>query len=131
MSCAVAPLTSAQLYQLLTSARQRKIELAMTGIVLYGNERFVQVLGGEGLVVRNLYELIKRDARHQQVVAYADKPIKKRTFREWAIAFQASSPKQMAALAGYLGAADVTVNVLSFLSIDTKLLEVLRDFTLP
>jgi uncharacterized protein YaaQ len=131
MSYAVAPLTSAQLYQLLTLARQRNTELAITGILLYGNERFVQVLEGEEAAVRNLYKLIKSDARHQHVIAYANKPIKKRTFKEWAMAFQSSSPEQAAALAGYLGAADVAVNVLSFMSIDAKLLEVLRDFTLP
>lgn len=131
MSYAVRPLSMAQLCQLLASARRRNAELALTGILLYGNERFVQVLEGPEIAVRTLYERIKRDARHRQVTAYADRPITKRTFTQWAMAFQANSPEQAAALAGYLGAAEVAVDVLRILSIDTKLLDVLRDFTLP
>jgi hypothetical protein len=41
MSYARAPFTSAQLYQLLLQARRRNEELAITGILLYGNERFM------------------------------------------------------------------------------------------
>jgi len=131
MSHAVAPLTSTQLYQLLALARQRNTKSAITGILLYGNERFVQVLEGEKEAVQDLYERIKHDARHQHVTAYADKAISKRMFTEWAMAFQFSGPKQAAASTGYLGAAETAAEVLGIQSIDASLLAVLRDFTLP
>lgn len=131
MSYAVTPLSTAQLCQLLTLSRSHNAASAITGILLYGNERFVQVLEGQELTVRTLYERIKSDARHRHVTAYADRPITKRTFTQWAMAFQANSAEQAEILVGYLGTAEVAVDVLSILSIDTKLVTVLRDFTLP
>jgi hypothetical protein len=131
MSYALAPFTSGQLHQLLLSARRRNTELAITGILLYGNERFMQVLEGEETAVRALYELIRADPRHQHVTAYADKPIPARTFSEWAMAFHPSSPHQLLGLAGYPGATTMTVDLASFLPPDAKLFDVLRTFTLP
>lgn len=131
LSCAVAPLTSAQLQALLTLARRRNTELAITGVLFYANERFLQVLEGEEDAVRALYELIKRDPRHSSIIAYADKPITQRSFTEWAMAFQPSSPQQAAELAGYLGPTDVTVEVESLSARDKSLFDLLRSFTLP
>jgi hypothetical protein len=131
MSHARAPFTSAQLHQLLLLARRRNTELAITGILLYGNERFMQVLEGEEAAVRALYALIRQDPRHQHVIAYADKPIPARTFPEWAMAFQPNSPQQALGMGGYLGVTTVTVDLASFLPTDAKIFDVLRTFTLP
>jgi hypothetical protein len=131
MSYARAPFTSAQLHQLLLLARRRNTELAITGILLYGNERFMQVLEGEEAVVRDLYELIRQDPRHQHVIAYADKPIPARSFTEWAMAFEPNSPQQALGMAGYVGATTMTVDLSSFLPTDAKTFDVLRAFTLP
>ncbi len=131
LSCAVAPFTSAQLQSLLMLAHQRNTELAITGVLFYANERFMQVLEGEEEAVRALYELIKCDSRHHSVIAYADKSIVERSFGEWAMAFQPSSPWQAMELAGYLGPTDVAVEVASLSSSDKKLFDLLRSFTLP
>jgi hypothetical protein len=131
LSWAVTPFTNAQLQTLLTLARQRNTEQAITGILLYGNQRFVQVLEGEEAAVRALYKLIRRDPHHQYVIAYADKPIAQRTFTEWAMAFQPNSPQQAGALAGYLGPTNVAVEVASLPAVDQRLLDLLRAFTLP
>jgi hypothetical protein len=131
LSYAATPFTSAQLQALLTLARRRNAELAITGILFYGNERFMQVLEGEEEAVRALYELIKRDPRHHSVIAYADKPIAQRTFAQWAMAFAPSSPPQGAALAGYLGPTDVAVAVEGLSPVDKSLFDLLRSFTLP
>jgi hypothetical protein len=131
LSCAVAPFTSAQLQALLTLAHRRNTELAITGVLFYANERFLQVLEGEEEAVRALYELIKRDPRHHSVIAYADKPIIERSFGEWAMAFQPSSPQQVLQLAGYLGPTDVPVEVAGLSPKDKSLFDLLRSFTLP
>jgi hypothetical protein len=131
ISCAVTPFTSAQLEKLLELARRRNTELAITGILLYGNERFVQVLEGEEAAVRALYELIKGDPRHQYIIAYVDKPITQRTFAEWAMAFQPISPRHSAELAGCLGPTNVAIDTSNFSVVDAKLFDLLRSFTLP
>jgi hypothetical protein len=131
LSWAVAPFTNAQLQTLLTLSRQRNTELAITGILLYGNQRFVQVLEGEEAAVRALYQLIKCDPHHHDVIAYADKPIAQRTFAAWTMAFQPSSPQQAQALAGYLGPTNVAVEVASLPPLEQQLFDLLRSFTLP
>jgi hypothetical protein len=50
LSRATGPFTEAQLQGLLTRARRRTTELAVTGVLLYGSERFLQVLEGEEVV---------------------------------------------------------------------------------
>jgi uncharacterized protein YaaQ len=131
LSCAVTPFTSTQLLHLLELARRRNTELAITGVLLYGNERFMQVLEGEEDAVRTLYEIIKQDTRHQYIIAYADKPIAKRAFAEWSMAFQPSGPQQSVEMAGYLGSSDVAIDTSALSLVDTKLVDLLRSFTLP
>ncbi|RZK61154.1 MAG: BLUF domain-containing protein [Hymenobacter sp.] len=80
LSLAVKPFTSEQLEKLLAVARRRNTELAITGILFYGNERFLQVLEGEEEAVRAVYASIKRDPRHQNIITYANKPITQRAF---------------------------------------------------
>jgi hypothetical protein len=89
------------------------------------------VLEGEENALRALYELIKRDARHQYLIAYADKPIAQRTFTEWSMAFQPGSPQQAAALTGYLGPTDVALEIESLPAVEKNVFDILRSFTLP
>jgi hypothetical protein len=131
LSWAVAPFTNAQLQDLLTLARRRNAELAITGILFYGNERFMQLIEGEEDAVRALYELIRRDPRHQYIIAYADKPIARRAFAEWAMAFEPSSPQQATELAGYLGPTDVNLHITALSPTDRAVFDLLRSFTLP
>lgn len=131
LSWATAPLAQCQLEVLLQVARRRNTQLNVTGIMLYGNERFMQVLEGEEAAVRELYEQIKRDARHHHVIAYADQPVAERAFAEWAMAFQATTPQQFDELSGYLGA-PADVKAAAGLPPDERhLLDILRSFTLP
>lgn len=131
LSWAVAPFSNEQLQELLTLARQRNTELGITGILFYGNERFMQLLEGEEEEIRALYELIRRDPRHQHIIAYADKPITQRLFAQWAMAFQTSHACQDAQLPGYLGPTNVAVDTSSLTQVDKNLFDLLRSFTLP
>jgi hypothetical protein len=131
LSWASAPLTDDQLQELLCVARRRNKQLNVTGIMIYGNERFMQVLEGEEATVRALYEHIKRDARHHHITAYADKPIAHRAFAEWAMAFQAATPQQFEEMAGYLVPSEVTIDISRLPMTDVHLIDILRSFTLP
>jgi hypothetical protein len=65
---------------LLTHAQRLNAELAVTGMLLYGNERFLQVLEGEAEVVQEIYAQIKQDARHHNILTFANKPVAERAF---------------------------------------------------
>jgi hypothetical protein len=131
LSWASAPLTDDQLQELLRVARRHNKQLNVTGIMVYGNERFMQVLEGEEATVRALYEHIKLDARHHHVIAYADKPITHRAFAEWTMAFQAATPQEFEEMAGYLVPSEIAVDTLRLPLPDVHLIDILRSFTLP
>lgn len=131
LSWATRPFSDEQLHTLLRKARSRNTEVGITGFLLYGNDCFLQVLEGEEVAVRTLYEYIKGDARHRDVTAYADKPIPQRAFAEWAMAFQSTTPQQFEQLVGYLQPASVAVDASRLSLTDLHLLDVLRSFTQP
>jgi hypothetical protein len=131
LSYALAPFTNAQLQSLLTLARRRNTELAVTGILLYGNERFVQVLEGDEEAVQEIYEHIKRDPRHTNLITFANKPVEARAFKEWAMAFQPVSSQQFDDVVGYLGPLTVPVDTAGLAHADDNLFNLLRSFVQP
>ena len=129
LSWATSPLSDQELQDLLLTARRRNAELDVTGILLYGNGCFMQVLEGERATVHHLYEHIKRDARHRNVTAYADKAIAQRAFGEWAMAFHHATPQQLTELTGYLEPTDLRLDATRLSLTDLHLLDLLRSFT--
>jgi hypothetical protein len=131
LSWASAPLAPGQLQEILGVARRRNTQLAITGILLYGNECFMQVLEGEEATVHTLYEQIKRDTRHCHITAYSDKPITQRAFADWAMAFQEITPPQLEEITGYLAPTEVVLDAERLPLHDMHLIDLLRSFTLP
>jgi hypothetical protein len=125
------PFATEQLARLLTQARRRNIELGITGILFYGNQRFLQVLEGEKEVVQTLYTSIRRDPRHQNVLTYIDNPTEQRAFPEWAMAFESSNEQRLITLAGYLGSPNVPLDTRNLSSVERHVFEMLRAFTQP
>jgi hypothetical protein len=131
LSRATAPFTDDQLHELLEQARVRNATLDVTGLLLYGSQQFMQVLEGEEAAVRTIYEAIKRDPRHQNVTAYADKGIEQRAFAGWDMAFEATSAARFAEVAGYLLPTSLAVDTTRLRQTDADMLKLLRSFVLP
>jgi hypothetical protein len=131
LSWAIVPFNEEQLQQLLIAARRRNTELAVTGILLYGNERFVQVLEGEEDTVQEVYALIRRDPRHHNFITFANKPVAQRAFTEWAMGFKSVSSQQLEDVVGHLGPTDASVNTAGLSYYDSRLFDLLRSFVLP
>ena len=55
----------------------------ITGILLFDGEYFFQVLEGKSDVVHALYEYIKEDSRHTNIVKVTELVVHKRDFGEW------------------------------------------------
>ena len=102
LSQATRLLSAKALTCLLDQARLTNEWQHLTGVLVYGNKRFIQLLEGEPAVPEQAYARISRDPRHQHLCRVADYPITDRQFADWPIAFQALSPAQFIHLAGYL-----------------------------
>jgi hypothetical protein len=76
-----------ELNDLLTRSRTFNGQHQITGLLLYSNGQFVQVIEGPEVEVRALYARIQQDARHTQVVTISDGPGPQRWFADWRMAF--------------------------------------------
>jgi hypothetical protein len=101
ISQATQPLSDADLTELLHYSRQRNAEEGITGVLLYGNGRFVQVVEGEVAALADLYGRLLHDSRHHTVTRLAYGPIPGRRFTQWSMAFRPAARAQMDDLAGY------------------------------
>ncbi|MBL1142570.1 MAG: BLUF domain-containing protein [Proteobacteria bacterium] len=76
------------LLSLLLQARNRNKRLEITGMLLYTDSRFVQVLEGEEATVLSLYDDIRDDTRHVNVTTLVENNIDKRMFPDWTMGYK-------------------------------------------
>ncbi|SER32747.1 BLUF domain-containing protein [Microlunatus flavus] len=87
-STMVRPMTDAELVDLLVASRSRNADRGVTGLLLYRRGRVMQLLEGEERVVRELYDRIAMDVRHQQVTTVWSSAATQRRFPDWTMGFE-------------------------------------------
>jgi hypothetical protein len=87
VSSAVELLSDEELLELLQESRENNARLGITGMLLYKDGNFMQVLEGEDEVVRALAAAIERDRRHKAFTVLIEEPISERQFAGWSMAF--------------------------------------------
>jgi Sensors of blue-light using FAD len=70
---------------ILQQARNRNRELDVSGMLLFENGSFLQVLEGDPAVVDALYAKIAKDPRHTNEVLLLREAIAERTFGDWSM----------------------------------------------
>lgn len=101
VSTATEPLTKAQLRELLKGSHDRNARAGITGLLLYKDGNFMQVLEGEEAVVNRLFKKISRDSRHYGIIPLLQGHIKQRSFPDSSMAFQDLNSPETKALPGY------------------------------
>ncbi|MEO8298659.1 MAG: BLUF domain-containing protein [Burkholderiales bacterium] len=89
-----------ELLELLEVARENNAKLGLTGMLLYAEGSFFQVLEGPADVVDAVYAKIDRDQRHAQVTLVIREPIPKRHFDAWTMGFYKVSHEELAGISG-------------------------------
>lgn len=87
VSNAVQPLSAAELRELLACSRAHNLRDGLTGLLLYRDGYFLQVLEGPRAAVRQTFGRIERDRRHHHLCLLDERPIVRRVFGEWSMAF--------------------------------------------
>lgn len=100
-SSAVKPFSDAELVALLAQSRQKNERLNITGMLLYRDGNFLQVLEGDAAAVEALYETVAKDPRHHHVQTFLKRPITKRSFEEWQMGFVNLNTLDPATIPGY------------------------------
>lgn len=103
ISTAIADFGESDLVQLLRQARGFNEQAGITGVLMYGGGRFVQVLEGCPAAVRGLYARIEADPRHGRLEKLADGRVPRREYRGWHMGFAPPpTPAAWLELPGYL-----------------------------
>ena len=88
LSSASEQFTQQALDELLEKAREKNRRLCITGMLVYRDGNFIQVLEGERDAVEKLYETISRDMRHSNSIVINSGDIAERQFADWAMDFR-------------------------------------------
>ena len=87
VSSAIKLMHDDELLLLLEKARENNSRLGITGMLLYKEGNFMQMLEGEKKTVLELYDAIKKDERHKDIVTIVSGDIKERNFENWTMGF--------------------------------------------
>ena len=90
-----------ELVSLLTDARQANAERDVTGLLLYREGCFYQVLEGSESAVRQTFEDIQSDPRHKEVRVLFSGDTEAREFADWQMGFINLDGVELGALTGY------------------------------
>ena len=95
----------------LTSVRNKNIRLNVTGVLFYHRGNILQIIEGEYDTIIELFERIKFDPRHTDIVKLVDFPISKRSYSNWSMAFQQFSDNDWVKVIGYLNIEDEQIGL--------------------
>ncbi len=88
VSSATRPFSGEDLRALLATCRKNNAELGVTGMLLYKDGNFMQVLEGDEDAVRGLYARIAEDPRHSGEITLQQGFTERRQFPDWSMGFR-------------------------------------------
>lgn len=77
---------------LLKKSRQNNEKSKLTGLLLFANGSFLQVLEGPLAAIQERFARIEDDPRHCWIVQLRSEPIAKRLFHDWTMGWHACDP---------------------------------------
>ena len=101
VSSATRDFSVTELSAMLAAFRENNARLGLTGMLLYKDGHFMQLLEGEAEPLEELYRRIIRDPRHRGVITLLDQEVPERSFGEWSMAFPDFGSGEIQAMPGY------------------------------
>lgn len=95
------PMTELMLMELLTKSRKNNVRDGITGVLLYREGTFLQVLEGYADKVHTTFSRVLRDNRHHAIKVLLEKPITEWKFRGYAMGFNRLSSSSSLGLEGF------------------------------
>ena len=104
VSSAVELFTQQQLNNLLTLARDENKKHEITGLLLYKDGDFMQVIEGKETDIDQLFDNLIRDKTHSGVIRLLKEPIEQRNFSNWSMGFKNLSLEYIDGFTNFLSA---------------------------
>ena len=126
ISKATKAISQDDLDEILRTSRKNNARLGITGMLLYGNKTFVQILEGEEKAVNELIEKIKRDSRHADFQVLKKKTIDRREYADWSMDFKQVSGEDFQSVKGLENLVEMDFNT-TFLENHASIVESLME----
>lgn len=101
VSSASEPMSRSDLEALLIKARENNAALNVTGMLLYKDGNFMQLLEGSREAIEALHQKIKEDPRHRSVITLLTGETATREFKDWTMGFRDLRTPQNERVPGY------------------------------
>lgn len=111
VSTAKKMMEDADLLELLTQSRERNLRQNVTGVLLYSEGTFMQVLEGSKEDVYAIYDSIERDLRHRNIIKLVKGQADKRVFPNWSMAFTSVNAETLELIEGYFNSAKTNLEL--------------------
>jgi len=100
VSAQTRELGTGELQDILETARQRNPKMQITGMLVYQDGSFLQVLEGSRKKVEALFSKIETDKRHKKVAKVTSYYTADRLFSDWSMGFADVTKKQLESIKG-------------------------------
>ena len=127
-SSAVTPFTRSELTDLLEKSRVNNAASDLSGMLLYKDGNFMQVLEGDERVVRTLYDKVARDPRHRGLLVLLQGTLAERQFPDWSMGFRDLNAADVIAVPGYNEFLNTPLTDARFSSDPTRCQKLLNTF---
>jgi hypothetical protein len=101
LSAAAPVFEDIDLEDILMKSRANNTKSSITGLLLFHEGNFIQVIEGEQSTLHSLYNKISRDNRHRLLIKMIDEPTDKRSFPDWSMGYKAVSTDEIQKLTGF------------------------------
>ncbi len=128
VSAATELMSDAELAQILEVSRRRNVEDGITGMLLYKDGSFMQLLEGPRDKVTATFERIGRDPRHHGLIILREADADARCFPDWSMGFRSIKAAELAAVPGYIALGNETFASPAFTENPHIALKVLLSF---
>jgi hypothetical protein len=78
------------MHAILAASRRNNAALNVTGLLVAGGRRYLQVIEGPAEATEGLLSKIEADERHEGCVTFLRRIVEERSFGEWSMAFRGS-----------------------------------------
>jgi hypothetical protein len=87
--------TTEEIEKILAACKRNNPSLNITGVLLYSDKKFIQLVEGEAKVLMDLYDKIKKDPRHSSPMMISYNAITEKSFPSWHMGTKDVSKSQL------------------------------------
>ena len=128
VSSAVELFSEAELQALLETSRKNNEKADITGMLLYKDGNFMQLLEGPKEAVKSVLNRIHADPRHRGMLTLLQEEHAEREFEDWAMGFERLGSRDSVEIPGYSDFLELPLTSEQFLKNPSKSLKLLLNF---